>query len=126
MQLKTARHIRSIAKEFGEPFDDVVKGFGELGYSRGLVSQVLELDRTTLRNLCRERGLDKHFKTQNLMRRECRKESFYSDAEILAEVLKYPTVKLFRAHGKMSEMPIRNRFGRFSTALKLARGEEGY
>jgi hypothetical protein len=65
--------INDIELEFDEPFDDVVKGFAIMGYSRRAVASILEINLSYFRQLCSKRGLHKHFKKQKDMRPECRK-----------------------------------------------------
>ena len=42
-----------IEAEFDEPFDEVIKGFAEMGYSRRAVAEILEINLSYLRLLLR-------------------------------------------------------------------------
>ena len=104
--------MRQISKEYDEPFTDVVRGFAEMGYSRRATAQILNINLPYFRRLCDRFGLHPHFKPQQDMRDECKghgngwpkgkpqsRSARYTDAEILAEVSKYPVSTLFQSMG---------------------------
>lgn len=62
----TARRIREISKEQGEPFDDVVKRFAEAGKSRLVVAGLLGCDYSWFLAVLRRRGLFDIFLPQQL------------------------------------------------------------
>ena len=128
--------IETIEKEFDESFDEVIKGFAEMGYSRRALAEILEINLSYLRLLLRRRGLNDLFKAQSEMRRECRsaggkgwpkgkkrnRSPRYSDAELLAEVRRYPVSTTFAAISDIALTTVQRRFGGFRKARRLAYG----
>lgn len=127
--------LRQTAKEYGEPFIDVVKGYAEMGYSRRATAEILGYNLSYFRQLCLRFNLHRHFKKQKDMRRECRRTSGggwpkgkkrprppkYSDKDILAQVRIYNDRNLFMAMADIHIVTVTRRFGSFAKALKLAR-----
>ena len=128
--------LRQTAKEYDEPFVDVVKGYAEMGYSRRATAQILGYNLPYFRQLCARFNLHRHFKLQKDMRRECRKTTGaggwpkgkkrnrppkYSDKDILAQVRIYNDRNLFMAMADIHIVTVTRRFGSFAKALKLAR-----
>lgn len=129
--------VELIEAEFDEPFDEVIKGFAEMGYSRRAVAEILEINLSYLRILLRRRGLNDLFLPQSEMRRECRppggrggwpkgkprnRPPRYSDEELLAEVRRYPNSTTFTAIADINISTIFRRFGTFRKARELAYG----
>lgn len=128
--------MRQIAKEFGEPFVDVVRGFAEMGYSRRATAKILNINLSYFRQLCDRLGLHQHFKQQRDMRDECKghgkgwpkgkpqaRRSRYTDAEILEEVSKYPVSTLFQSMAAIDISTVHRRFGGWTAARRLAHGD---
>lgn len=128
--------MRQISKEFGEPFVDVVRGFAEMGYSRRATAKILNINLSYFRQLCYRLGLHHHFKQQRDMRDECKghgkgwpkgkpqtRRSRYTDAEILAEVSKYPVSTLFQSMSAINISTVHRRFGGWTAARRLAHGD---
>ena len=125
-----------IEAEFDEPFDEVIRGFAEMGYSRRAVAEILEINLSYLRILLRRRGLTDLFLPQSEMRRECRSSGGtgwpkgvkrnrpprYSDEELLAEVRRYPNSTTFASISDIALSTVINRFGGFRKARRLAYG----
>ena len=125
-----------IEAEFDEPFDEVIRGFAEMGYSRRAVAEILEINLSYLRLLLRRRGLNDLFLPQSEMRRECRSSGGrgwpkgvkrnrlprYSDEELLAEVRRYPNSTTFASISDIALSTVINRFGGFRKARRLAYG----
>ena len=123
-----------IEAEFDEPFDEVIRGFAEMGYSRRAVAEILEINLSYLRLLLRRRGLNDLFLPQSEMRRECRSSGGtgwpkgvkrnrpprYSDGDLLSEVRQYPNSTTFTALADININTVIRRFGTFRRARELA------
>lgn len=116
--------IESIEDEFDEPFNDVVRGFAIMGYSRRATAEILEINLSYFRQLLTKHDLHKYFKKQKDMRAESRsggckgwwkgkKRKFtprYSDGYLLELVAKYPHWADFMSMAPVSFSTITRRF----------------
>jgi hypothetical protein len=120
-----------IAKEYDEPFADVVIGFIEMGYSQRTVALVLNVNRSHFRSLCKQHQI---LFPARPRRRDCQgqgkgwpkgKPRFrapkYSDTQLLNELRKYPISTLFQTMSDIDISTIYRRFGSFRSARQLAR-----
>lgn len=126
--------LRETAKEFDEPFIDVVRGFAEMGYSRRATAEILEYNLSYFRQLCTRFDLHRHFKAQKDMRRECRKTAGggwpkgkkrsgkpkYSDQLVLKQVRAYPDSSTFASLADINISTVYRRFGSFANARQMA------
>lgn len=126
--------LRQIAKEYDEPFVEVVKGFAEMGYSRRATAEILEINLSYFRQLCTRFDIHRYFKDQKDMRRECRKtfgggwpkgkkrESGpkYTDDFLLKQVRSYPDSCTFASLADINISTVQRRFGSFAKARDLA------
>jgi len=117
--------IESIEDEFDEPFNDVVRGFAIMGYSKRAVAGILEINLSYFRQILSARDLHKHFKKQKDMREECRgggnkgywkgkkrpfKPRKYSDEYLLELVSKWPNSHDFMGAAPISYSTVTRRF----------------
>lgn len=119
--------IETIEEEFDEPFDETVKSFARMGYSRRAVASILEINLSYFRQLCTRKGLHRYFKKQKDMRRECRRQGYtrggwpkgklrpykprkYTDEELLAEVSRWPSFGEFKSWASMPPSTVSRRF----------------
>lgn len=124
-----------VRKDFGESFQDVVKGFAEMGYSRRAVADILDFNLSYFRQLCLRYDLHKYFKPQSEMRRECRRtkggggwpkgkprpyKPLYSDEELLKEVAIYDVSTTFTSLSDIALSTVLRRFGSWGEAKRLS------
>ena len=64
------QRARAIEREFDEPLRDVVAGFADMGYSRRLVADALDVTFESLKHFNRREGI--HFPRAPLEKREIR------------------------------------------------------
>ncbi len=121
--------IADIEAEFDESFSDVIKGFAIMGYSRTATADILEINLSYFRQLCKKYNLHRHFKKQKDMLPECRgkgvprkrggwpkgqkrpfKARKYTDQEILQEVARWPKFQEFQAWSFISPSTVSRRF----------------
>jgi hypothetical protein len=129
--------LLAIRLEYGEPFVDVVQGFAKMGYSRRATADVLGVNLSYFRALCKRFDLHKHFLPQAQMRQECRggvrmggngwpkgkarpRGVRYSDEQLLEEVRRIPDYSCFRTMASVDASTVQNRFGTFARARSLA------
>ena len=130
-----ASKMLQVRKEYGESFQEVVKGFAEMGYSRSRVAETLEFNLSYFRELCTRFDLHKHFKQQGEMRVECRRgfgskgwpkgkprpyRPRYSDEDILKEVAIYDVSTLFQSMSDINISTVHRRFGSWQQAKEKA------
>ena len=63
--IPTMKKVRSIRKEYDEPFPEVVKGMAKLGYSKLATMQTLEFHSQLFRKLLTHYDLHGHFDKRN-------------------------------------------------------------
>ena len=133
MAIKSPK-ILSVEEEFDESFEDVVRGFAEMGYSQQAVAQILEFNRSYFRELLRRMDLTGCFLPQRLLRPECRggarrgvpgpkrpgngAAQKYTDEYLLRCVAAAPTTYELKRQFRIDPQTIRNRFGSWKKAKK--------
>jgi hypothetical protein len=121
--------LLEIRKEYDEPFVEVVKGYAEMGYSRAATARVLGFDPANFHRVCTRFQLHPYFKPRVELRDDCtpkgkgwvkgkkrNRGNQYTEAELLAEVQRWPTTTLFMRHSLISLSTIIRRFGTFKKA----------
>ncbi|AJF08281.1 hypothetical protein GSUB_17545 (plasmid) [Geoalkalibacter subterraneus] len=121
--------LRQIEEEYGESFEEVVKGFAEMRYSRRRVASILGLNLSYFRSLLEKYDLSGHFLPQKEMRSDCKghgpgwpkgkprpRPPRYNDAQILEQVRKYPNMSMFKVFADIDITTVYRRFGSFAQA----------
>jgi hypothetical protein len=131
--------IQRVRKEYDEPFRDVVKGFGVMGYSRKATAETLRISKSYFNSLCATYNLDKHFKARKEYLPVCKPPGHkkgkrilqpqrYSDWYLLSILAGYSpriTAERFnQLQGKPCADTYCRRFGSWKQAKQLAGGKD--
>ena len=127
--------LLAIRREYGEPFQSVVRSFASMGYSKRAVCSILEYNRGTFKSECDRFDLNKYFRKQADMRTECKPHGKgwvkgrkrnrmpkYSDEYLLSLLSKHGdlTYNTFSNLAPVSASIIAKRFGSWNNARRLA------
>jgi len=126
--------LAAVEREFGEPFDDVIRGFAAMGYSKQAVAKILDFNLSYFRAVLTRRELHGCFLPQAQQRPECKgggkgapsgrpntwTQRKYSDEHLLRQVKEASTMRDFRDRLRIDPKTVRIRFGSWRRARRLA------
>lgn len=128
--------VQKIELEFNEPFADIIIGFAEMGYSRTLTAEVLGINLSYFRQLCKTYDVSHRFKPQSQQIDYCRGKGVsrpgwpkgksrtvsprYTEEALLREIRRFPSKRKFELHSTISPATIIRRFGSWKQAKILA------
>ena len=116
--------MRRISKEYEEPFVDVVKGFGEMRFSKAETARTLNISRKSMYNLLDRFDLHKHFygRTEQLKCSTRGRKEKYTDDQLISEVVRYENYAEFKENSPIAPTTILRRLGGFKEARRLSSG----
>lgn len=117
--------IQQVAKDYGESFPVVVKGFARMGYSKKRTAETLGYTEGGFHKILTTWGLHSHFLPRSQQRDECRGKGVarpqrYSDAELLSAVARAGSCRKFASETGIAVNTVVVRFGSWSAAREMA------